>query len=373
MKKVTAAIRSYLGSIDKWLLVLWLGASAVSLLFLYAIAKCWPEDYSIKMQVAATAIGVMIAAFVSIFDYHLLLKLWRVYVPLIALLMVYTIFFGVGVGDANRNWLEIPIGSNTFSFQPSEFLKIAFITTLSMHLSKTREHLSSLGNIALLVLHGGAYFAIMYQDNGSLLIFVSIFVVMLFCSGIKWRYIFAAAAATVAAIPLIWRLMSEDQRVRILVVQQPELDPGGAYQQLWGLFALATGGRQGVGLFADSHVYVPAIHTDFIFTFIGEATGFMGCLGVIALLTAISIKILYNSTRAKDDVGRDICIGVFAMIISQTFINLGMCLRVLPVIGVTLPLISTGGTSILSLYTGLGLVLNVYRHSSVGLFSERNA
>lgn len=374
MKKITGAIRLYFDTTDKWLLFFWLGTSVISLVILSAIVA-WGgiENLSMKMQIAATIMGVVMALAISLFDYHTLLKLWRLYVPVMALLMLYTLFFGVGKGDANTNWIEIPIGSNKFNLQPSEFLKIVFITTLALHLSKTREHLNSIGNVVLLVLHGAGYFALMYQDNGSLLVFLFIFIIMLFCSGIQWRYILIGAAALTAALPLVWQLMSADQKERFLVVSQPELNPAYAYQQLWGLYALATGGREGVGLFGVNHVYVPEIHNDMIFTFIGEATGFMGCLGVIALLTFLSIRILYDSARAKDDTGRHICVGVFAMMIAQTFINLGMCLRVTPVIGVTLPLFSTGGTSVLSLYIGLGFVLSVYRNSATGLFTEKSA
>jgi rod shape determining protein RodA len=109
-------------------------------------------------------------------------------------------------------------------------------------------------------------------------------------------------------------------------------------------------------------------YNDFIFSFIGQSAGFMGCLGVLALLAVICFKILWNSQVATDFEGRYLCIGVFAMLIAQIFINVGMCLSLLPVIGVTLPLFSAGGTSVLTLYLGLGLVLSVYAHREEPLF-----
>ncbi len=373
MKKISGAMRAYWNSLDKWLLVFWLGASIASIPFLWAIGHFWPEDYSTRTQFVSLVIGLVLAFVISLFDYHMLLKLWRIYVPILVLLMLYTLFRGIGVGDSNRNWIKLALGGFTFTLQPSEFLKIAFITTLAMHLAKTKEHLSSIGNILLLGVHGAIYFALMYQDNGSMLVFISVFIIMLFCAGVKWRYFAIGGAAVAAAIPIIWRMMSEDQRVRILVVNQPELDPAGAYQQLWGLFALSIGGRQGTGLMAPKNFKIFAVENDMIFTFIGQTTGFIGCLGVIFLLTAIALKVIYNSTRAQDDEGRFLCIGIFAMIVSQTFINLGMCLRITPVIGITLPLFSSGGSSVLSLYICLGLLLSVYRNSSTGLFTKKSA
>lgn len=374
MKKITSAIRGYFNSIDKWLLFFWMSASLASIPFLWTIASFWPQYYSVTMQLVAIPIGFFAAVFVSVFDYHTLLKLWKLYIPVMVILMVLTFIYGRGRGDANVNWIEITLASRKFSLQPSEFLKIAFITTFSLHLAKVKSEMNSIPNALLLCLHGGAYIALMYQDMGSMLVFISIFVTMLFCAGLKWRYIFAGAAATVAAVPFAWtHLLSEDQKVRFLVVTQPELNPAYAFQQLWGLVALSIGGQRGTGLFAEKHIYVPEMYNDMIFTFIGETSGFIGCLGVVFLLSAISLKILYNSGRAKDDTGRYICVGVFAMIVSQTFINLGMCLRVLPVIGITLPLFSSGGTSIIALYLGLGLVLSVYRHTNTGLFSGKSA
>jgi rod shape determining protein RodA len=149
------------------------------------------------------------------------------------------------------------------------------------------------------------------------------------------------------------------------------MDPDFAYQQARTAAALGTGGLQGTGILNGSHVSVPEIYNDFIIAFVGESSGFMGCLGIILLLLAIAFKILFNSSVAKDAVGRNVCVGVFAMFIGQTFINLGMAIGLLPVIGVTLPLISSGGTSVISLYLGLGLVLSVYMHSNTSLFQDK--
>ena len=150
-----------------------------------------------------------------------------------------------------------------------------------------------------------------------------------------------------AALPVIWYgFLDEDKRMRFITLFNPELDPsGGGYQQRYGRIALGSGKLWGKGIYSGNHQYVPEMYNDFIFSFIGEALGFLGCLAVLGLLAALCLRILRVGNRAKDSLGRYICVGVFTMIASQTVVNVGMCLSVLPVIGVTLPLFSGGGTS----------------------------
>ena len=164
--------------------------------------------------------------------------------------------------------------------------------------------------------------------------------------------------------------MDEDKRMRIITLFNPDLDPAGSgYQQRLGRIALGSGKLWGKGVFSGNHQYVPEMYNDFIFSFIGEALGLIGCLLVLGVLTALCLRILQVSHRAKDRLGRYICVGVFMMIASQTVMNVGMCLSVLPVIGVTLPLFSGGGTSVVATYLGIGLAMSVSMHNSRRLFT----
>jgi len=373
MKRAWGAVRGYLNNTDKWLWLFWISASLLSLLFLAGIVYS-ELAYSSKFwtQAVAIGIGICLAVILSLVDYRNLLKLWKVYMPLCVILVALTFIVGTYRGG-DQAWLVLSIGEKSFSMQPSELLKISFITTFAMHLNKVKDEMNKLGNLLLLCLHGGAHvLLIQQQDSGTALIFLCIFLVMIFCAGIRWRYILIAAAGVVAAAPIVWlKILTDDQKMRILTVQDLSLDADYAYQQLNGLKALGVGGLRGTGIFAGKHIPVPEIYNDFIFSFIGEACGFIGALGVILLLMVIAGKIFYNSRLALDTTGRMICIGVFAMIVSQTLVNLGMCLSLLPVIGVTLPLFSSGGSSVLSLYAGLGLVLSVYSNSTKALFYEK--
>lgn len=195
---------------------------------------------------------------------------------------------------------------------------------------------------------------------------------MLFAAGVSWKYVAAAVVAAVAAAPLAWNyVINPDQKQRILALFDPNADLlGGLYQQYNAKLAIGSGQIWGKGLFGVSHQYVPKVHNDFILAFIGESFGYVGCLAVIALFGALCCKMLHNARRAEDSLGRLICVGVFTLISAQVFVNVGMCLMVLPVIGITLPFLSAGGSSVLSIYLGLGLVLSVYMHTSRNLFSR---
>lgn len=380
MKKIGSVLVSCFRQTDKWLLFFWVGASVLAVVFQLGLIHAGmilnDSAREVKIMLLASGLGLAAAIVLSLIDYHFILKLWKLYLPLCLILVGLTFFspFASLVGD-NQAWLVFNFGGSSLSIQPSEFLKISFITTFSLHISKVRDHLNRLPTVLLLCVHGGAHVLLiqLQNDTGSALIFLGIFLAMLFCAGIRWRYIAVAAACVVAALPVLWmRIMSEDQKMRVLVLFNPELSERYTWQQSQALNAMVYGGMRGNGIFNDAHnfVYVPKAYNDMIFSFIGEACGFVGCLGVIVLLCAIVFKILYNARFARDDEGRFLCVGVFAMLTTQMIINLGMCLGLLPVIGVTLPLFSAGGSSVLSLYLGLGLVLSVYRNSRTTLFFE---
>ena len=285
-----------------------------------------------------------------------------------------TYFFGEQRVESvdDQAWLPIPFLG--ISFQPSELLKIAFILTFALHLEKVGDDIKNIKNLLLLCLHGAFPVLLVHfqGDDGTALIFLLIFLSMLFSAGIQWRYIAIAGAALVIAAPLAWLyLMSNDQKLRILALFIPDLDTNGIlYQQYNAKIAIGSGGGFGEGLFIGEHVYVPEIHNDFIFSFVGQSLGFVGCMSVILLLFFICTRLLVFSRRSNDLLGGYICIGVFATIAFQSIVNIGMNLSILPVIGVTLPFFSYGGTSVTTLYMGIGLALSVYIHNKDHLFLD---
>ena len=285
---------------------------------------------------------------------------------LILVLLLFT-SLGRGVyGADDIGWLNLGF----IQFQPSELLKIAFIMTFATHLSKVGARLNEPLNMLLLLLHAGVPVLIIMKqgDDGSALVFISIFVAMLFAAGISWKYIAAAIVAVPAVVYFAWtRLMQPYQIKRIQILWDTELQQEemlGIYmQQYLGKKALGSGRITGLGVFgSDKYTYVPEIDTDFIFSYIGMTLGFVGCILTALMLGIICLKILSVAFSSKDTLGRLICVGVFAVFFSHSVINIGMDLGVMPVIGIPLPLISAGGTSVIALYAAIGLVMSVYFH-----------
>ena len=370
--KIVNAIRNYIKSTDKLLLVICLGLSTLSILLLYGISKAgYASNRQIAVQILATGLGVVAAIIISMLDYRDLAELYKVYIPPAVILMLLTYVIGIQRFDYvdDRAWLEIPFIGLTF--QPSEILKIAFILSFALHLEKVADSINQINTLGLLCLHGAIpVVMIMAQgDDGSALVLLAVFCMMIFAAGLSWKYISAAVGAVALMVPLIWFSLSDGKKMRVLTVFNPELDPRGyGYQQRLGTIAIGSGEIWGKGLLYDSHSYVPEMHNDFIFSFFSECFGFVGAILLLCVLAALVILILKNGFTSKDPLGRYIFVGVFAVIAFQILVNIGMCLSLMPVIGVTLPLLSAGGTSVTMTYVAIGLVFSVRRHSNQNLF-----
>ena len=204
-------------------------------------------------------------------------------------------------------------------------------------------------------------------DMGSALVFLVITAVMLFVAGLHWGYFLGGIALVAAAAPLVWTyVFSSIQKDRFLALIYPELYPSIIYQQERGMTAIGAGGITGQGLFQGAYTQagaVPESMNDMIFTVIGEELGFVGCIAALALLCFICVRIILIGKKSRERSTNLICDGMAAMIIGQVVINVGMCLMLLPVIGITLPFFSAGGSSNLAVYLGIGLVLSIYRHN----------
>ena len=160
-------------------------------------------------------------------------------------------------------------------------------------------------------------------------------------------------------------VLNSSQKERVLALIYPERYAAIVYQQLRGQTAIGSGGLFGYGLFQGPYVQggkIPLGYNDFIFASCGEELGFLGCMAVLILLFAICLRILWVGRHSSDRAGRILCAGIFGMIASQSIINIGMCLFLLPVIGITLPFFSAGGTSLTCLLLGIGVVLSVHKN-----------
>lgn len=368
MKAVLGYIWQYFRKLDKMLFIAVAALSVFSIILLFSIvvngAATIEVDSSLyKTQAIAVGGSWVLALILSAVDYHKILKLWVIYAP-VAVILSLLVFSNLGIevyGD--RAWIDLGF----MTLQPSELLKITFITTFSLHLSKVGDRINRISNVLLLCAHAAIpiLLVILQGDDGTASIFIMIFVIMMFSAGISWKYILPCVIALPPAIYLVWtRFMKPFQKMRFLVLFDEELDPQGiGYHQRVSKTALGSGQIFGKGLFDGEYLKVPEAANDFIFTYVGQCFGFIGCIAVITVLSYVCLKIMADSKIAKDDLGKYLCVGVYAMICTHCILNLGMVFGLMPVIGVPLPFLSQGGTSVLSMYIGIGLVMSTYSHS----------
>lgn len=313
------------------------------------------------MQCAMTAVGMVAVFILANMDYRFFVDRFHLILFIgSALLLAITLIFGSSgenIETANRSWLRIPIID--IAIQPSEFVKIAFLCTFSRHIDMVRDKINRPLTLLGLMVHAGIIVGLILLsgDLGVALVYIGFIAVMLYCAGLsKWYFIGALGAIALAA-PLLWQLLAPYQQARIIYGFRPDLDPDNVGRQaLMSRETIAGGGFFGRGLLEGGRYEdLTASHTDFIFATICEKFGFIGGFLVVAALVVLTLRLLYLAYRCSDMMGRLICSGVAAIILLQTLENLWMCLALVPVVGITLPFLSCGGSSVLALYVLMGL------------------
>ncbi len=365
-KRLWWSFTDYFKETDKLLISLCFLCSAFGCIAVFSSTRYLGNHKQFFTQAAALVVGLVVASVISAYDYQNYKK-WWVLASIVSLGLVGLTFF-IGFAPAGTDakaWLMI----GGISFQPTELLKIVFILTYSLHLSIVGEKINMFRYMIPVLLHGAFPVLLVHfqGDDGTAIVFLIIMLSMLLMAGLKARYFAIMGGLAAVSAPILWFVvLSEYQKQRIISLFNLNADLQGiGYQQWRGRVALANGGFFGKGMFKGPLTQagnVPESYNDFIFVSIGEELGFVGCFLVLALLAAVCFKILYNGKHARDEQGRLICTGVFTMFLVQIIVNVGMCLSILPVIGITLPFFSAGGTSLLCLYLGIGMVLSVYIH-----------
>ncbi len=370
MLKVKDYIVDFIKGTDKLLLLLCILASAFGILVVYsATLHGMAADATMPREaftmIVAVALGLVMTAFISLIDYDIICKLWPLWgIMSIALMLI--VMSPLGVAPPSRPDSQVWIDLKFFYFQPSELVKVFFIITFSTHLNAVRHSINKIGTLALLGIHAAIPILLVMKsgDDGSALVFICIALGMLFVAGIDWKYMVAGFVAVLAAVPLFWVKLSEFQKARFIVIFDPEAYPDTAYQQNRGLAAIGQGGFFGTGLFEGPYTQagaVPVSESDMIFTVVAEELGLLGGIIALGLICGIIYRIISSGKKAVSGPALLMSYGLAAMIASQTIINVAMCLRVGPVIGITLPFFSAGGSSSLCLYIGLGLAFSLYR------------
>ena len=330
-------------------------------------ANYYRESYRpVIIQTLCMLLGLGAALIISIFDFEKIFKRWYLIAALGVIPVILTFFIGIAPeGTDDKAWLDLGITT----FQPSELLKICFVITFAYHLKTIKPNINKLKYLIPLCLHGAFPILLIHfqGDDGTALVFAIMVLFMMWAAGVSWKYFVLAFSTAAVASPFIYFfVMNEDHRKRIKMMFDIDADIQGiGYQQWRARMALANGGFTGQGYLQGDITQagvLPESHNDFIFVCVGEEFGFLGCAVVIILLAAICLRCMRIARICSNDGGKYMCVGVFSFIFAQSVINIGMCTSVLPVIGVTLPFFSSGGTSLLCLYLGIGLVLGVYKH-----------
>jgi len=368
MREFFRAILRFLREADIFLLLLCLASAIYGLLLIKSVLGT-PGSRETRVQIIALVIGVFLFILFSYVDIDIIADKSVFLIVFSALFIMTLLIWGVGKEETGNNaWLRFfDIG-----IQPAEVTKITFIIILAKMIAnhkerKTLNSFMSLVQILLIfILFFGLIIVVSY-DVGSALVYMFILVVMLFIGGVKLRW-FALGAAVVAAVsPLVfYNLFSQQYRNRILAPFTPDtIDPyrmGVLWQSDRSVQAIMSGGFQGQGLGNGRMTQggvIPAQSTDFIFSAAGEELGFIGCMLIVLLLTAIIIRCIYVGIKSNNSLGMLVCTGIAAMLIAHMIENIGMCLGILPVIGISLPFFSYGGSSIVTVFAAAGIVSGI--------------
>jgi len=357
---------------DKILLLLCVLANAFGILIIASTTNYFGTLSYVQRQLIASLGGVFVYILVSSFNIDSVLERRHILYIIMYGLILLLIPFGTDNGSGNVSWLEFNF--LPFYIQPAEICKILLILVCASIMGARQNKPSAISSVVRSLIPFVLLFGLnmlISQDLGVSAIFLFIYFIMAIAGGISFIWFAIAGGAVVAAFPFLWSMLDGYQKNRFLILFDPSIDPLGInerYHTLRSLKSLTGGGLFGQGLFngnrTQTYGVLTAQHTDYIFSAIGEELGYIGCIFTIALLFLVVARVVWVGVRSPDYTRRLICFGSAAALIFQIIINVGMCMGVMPVIGLTLPFISYGGSSIITLYGMLGLVSGVFARPS---------
>jgi rod shape determining protein RodA len=350
-----------LRDLDWVLLVITLILCGLGVLQIYSatLGTVWEDAW--WKQIIYISMGVFVFWVFAQIDYHYLLaRVPALYIAsIIALIAVFIV--GRSAMGAKR-WIILPGG---IQFQVSEFIKLVIILLVARFLTELRsEQLEFKDMLKLGGLVGVPMLLVLKQpDLGTSLTYLPALAVGLFLAGLRWKYVILVGVVAVLGLPVGWHFLKPYQKARLVSFMDPERDPRGTgYQMIQSKIAVGSGGMWGKGVTKGSQTqlrFLPVPHTDFIFSAFAEENGFVGAIVVLALYFVLIMQIVQNAQTAPDRAGMYICMGVAGLLLFHLLVNVGMVVGRMPVTGIPLPLMSAGGSSILSNFMLLGLVNNV--------------
>lgn len=337
--------------------------SVIGLVLVFSASKSYGSSKIPIVQTAALILGLTVCFAMAFWDYEFLSTKWSYILAANVFLLLLVLIIGIGGEEVGGNsWIDLGV----IKFQPAEIVKIGYIICFAVQLDKFKRDINNPKNVIMFILHFCLIFGlIMLQpDFGTGMVFLAIFAGMLFVARISYKYIIGAFGGALAITPLMWMfILDEYQKDRIKVFLNPELDPlRSGYQVIQSKIAVGSGQIMGRGLFDGVQTqlgYLPAKHTDFIFSVAGEELGFFGTFIIIALIVFIIARCFYIANNAKNTLGAFIATGIGMMLLAQSFENIAMTIGLMPVTGITLPFVSYGGSSLVTTFLAIGIVLNI--------------
>lgn len=334
-------------------------------------------------QLICLIIGIVLSITICAMDY----KDFKTLGILLYLVSIALLFLVLIIGkevNGSKSWLEVPVIN---AFQPSELAKVAFVVVIPVFFERLKEGQDTAKNVIKLLVYTTLPIALvlLQRDVGTALVFIFSFVILLFVYGIPYRYFFIALGSFVALAPVLWFFVIPTWfshiKERILTFLFPEMDLQGAGLQVFrSKMTIGSGQIFGKGLFHGlqtqnsspfvSSYNVPFKQTDFIFSVIGEELGFVGSMIVIALIFFILLRSLYIAMNSRDAYGSFMVICIASMFGFHFFENIGMCIGVLPVTGIPLPFVSQGGSSLVTNFLNVGILLSISMRRKKAIFNS---
>ncbi|MCI7725942.1 MAG: FtsW/RodA/SpoVE family cell cycle protein [Clostridiales bacterium] len=373
MRRYIEELKDFMKKGDMVLLILCLVVAGFGVICIASATSAEKFGSNIKyliIQVVSIGLGTIMYAMVSSIDLDFLSEHRGIMVAFnIFLLLMLISPLGTDNNTGNRSWINTGI----VMVQPAEICKITYIIINASVMASHQNRISHPISVAHMLLHLGILVGLnlaLSSDMGVSLIFVFIFIGMAFAGGVSLWWFALAIGGITAMFPILWQFLGEYQRNRIRILFDPTIDPQGInerYHSKINLQSLTGGGLTGQGLFEGNRTQSGALfaqHTDYIFSSMGEELGFVGCVVIMIAELLIIGRCIYVGIRCQDYMRRLVCYGAASALMFQLMINVGMCIGVMPVIGLTLPLISYGGSSVVTIFAMLGLVSGAYARPS---------
>ena len=379
-------IRDFFKKGDVVLLGLCLAASGFGLILIFSATQYLGETRWIRfvlVQFVAILLGVVAYILLTFVDFQLFVeKRWKVLLVFnVGFMLLLLTPLGEDYDSGNLNWLVISriIPKFPMDIQPNEIVKISFILLLALQIVKIQDRELDISSIPSIIQIGGhtvfmlGLIAVICGDFGMCVIYMMIFISMAWASGVKLRWFVLAGGGIILATVIFWLFFLPETRwwndyriMRFRVVLDHSLDVSGkGWQQTRSTLAIGSGQLFGQGYCrgiqtqAPNSQALPARHTDFIYAVCGEELGLVGCMALLLLLSAIVLRCVWVGRHASSPFNAYVCMGMAGMLLAQITFNVGMCLFILPVMGLTLPFISYGGSSIITLFAAMGIVSSV--------------